>query len=89
MLEIIFILLGIVILFLVLIFKKQINNFYDNTKGLSETHANLYKNFVVYLVPVIFILAGIIMLITAKLSDETKQLIVQNVEANYFFGIGV
>ncbi len=50
--------IGLAGLILVLVFKKQINRYYDNVKGLSESHAKFYKNVAVFLVPVIFILAG-------------------------------
>lgn len=56
-----FILIGIGVLSLanVIIFKKKINAFYDNVEGLSETHKKYYKNFVVYLIPLILIAGGI------------------------------
>ena len=82
MLEFGFILIGVILLFLVFIFKKQINKFYDNTKGLSENHAKFYKNVVIYLVPVIFILTGVVLLTVSKLDENTKQTIVNNFESN-------
>ena len=90
MLETGFISIGIILFVLIVIFKKQINRFYDNMKGLPEKHAKFYKNIVVYIVPVIFILFGIFLLIAKNLDEETKQLIKYNLENNvlnfYFIG---
>ncbi|MDR0812051.1 MAG: hypothetical protein LBN23_07280 [Paludibacter sp.] len=80
--ELIFILIGIILLILIITFKKKINNYYDNTKGLSESQAKFYKNFVVYLVPIIFILAGFILLVVSKLDETARQNIVNYIDNN-------
>jgi hypothetical protein len=51
--------IGVIALILVIVFKKNINSFYDNMKGLSESHAKYYKNIVVFLLPAIFIVMGL------------------------------
>ena len=77
MISLIFIGVGVIGLFLVLIFKKQINNYYENVKGLSESHAKFYKNIIVFLIPIIFIIAGLIPCISSLIDENLKKEIIK------------
>ena len=90
MIELVLIVIGVVVLALVVVFRKQINKYYDNMPGLSEGHAKFYKNMVVFLIPALLILSGIILLIVTKLDNETKQLLLSSMKSNYLnFILGV
>jgi len=78
----IFIGIGIIGLIVVILLKQKINNFYDNVKGLSESHAKFYKNVVVILIPIIFILMGLYFFITQKVNDDFKRNIIEKLNLN-------
>lgn len=63
----------IVMLVLIIIFKKQIHNYYNNIKWLSKDHANFYKKFVIKLIPTIFIIIGIYWTINNQFKEKIFQ----------------
>ena len=82
MISLIFIGIGIMGLIAVILFKKQINRYYENVKGLSEDHAKFYKNIVVFLIPIIFIIIGTFQFLLNYIDDSLKQEIINKIEIN-------
>lgn len=86
MISLIFIGVGVLCLALILLFKKQINKYYENVKGLSESHAVIYKNVIVFIIPSIFIIAGLIQLAWSIIDESLKEDIInlfQSQEINF------
>lgn len=54
-LYLVFILLGIIVTLLAVIFKEQISRFYDNVDGLDERQKFLYKKYIIKIPGIIFI----------------------------------
>ena len=84
MLSIVFIGIGVISLVLILLLKKQIDSFYDRVKGLSEEHKKYYKNVVVFLIPIFFVLAGIVFFISSIIDSKTQEKL-----TNLFTGSGL
>ncbi|OHD36088.1 MAG: hypothetical protein A2Y30_01450 [Spirochaetes bacterium GWE1_32_154] len=81
MVSLVFIVIGILSLIIVIVFKKQINKYYENVKGLSKSHAKFYKNIIVFFVPIIFIIAGLIQYILPLIDENFKTKIINLYES--------